>query len=47
MVKDVRTGIESSNPSAVLDGDLNMFIEAALAQKVKGGSEDVVVDDLE
>ena len=38
MVKDLRTGVESSNPSAVLDGDLDSFIEAALAQRVEGGS---------
>ncbi|MBS2030045.1 MAG: peptide chain release factor 2 [Deltaproteobacteria bacterium] len=30
MVKDHRTGIESGNPSAVLDGDLDKFIEAQL-----------------
>ena len=36
MVKDLRTGVESSNPSAVLDGSLDSFIEAALAQRVSG-----------
>ena len=36
MVKDLRTGIESSNPSAVLDGDIDEFMEAALAQRVQG-----------
>ena len=30
MVKDHRTGTESGNPSAVLDGDLDEFIEAQL-----------------
>jgi peptide chain release factor 2 len=35
MVKDVRTGVESSNPDAVLDGDIDPFIEAALAQRLK------------
>ena len=30
MVKDHRTGTESGNPSAVLDGDLDKFIEAQL-----------------
>ncbi len=30
MVKDLRTGIESGNPAAVLDGDLDAFIEAQL-----------------
>ena len=32
MVKDLRTGIESGNPLGVLDGDLDRFLEAALAQ---------------
>lgn len=36
MVKDLRTGIESGNPSAVLDGSLDNFMEAALAQRVNG-----------
>ena len=29
-VKDLRTGLETADPRAVLDGDLNGFIEAAL-----------------
>ena len=41
MVKDLRTGVESGNPSNVLDGDLDPFIEAALAQKVEGPTENV------
>ncbi len=42
LVKDLRTGVESTNPQAVLDGDLDQFIEASLAQKVYGeaGKED-------
>jgi peptide chain release factor 2 len=32
MVKDLRTGTESGNPQAVLDGDLDRVLEAALAQ---------------
>lgn len=36
MVKDLRTGVESGNPSAVLDGALDNFMEAALAQRVNG-----------
>ena len=36
LVKDLRTGVENTNPQAVLDGDLDAFIEAALAQKVYG-----------
>ena len=41
MVKDLRTGVESGNPSAVLDGDIDKYIEAALAQRVYGASGDV------
>jgi len=35
MIKDLRTGAETSNSSAVLDGDLDMFLEAALANKIQ------------
>lgn len=38
MIKDLRTGVETTNSSAVLDGDLDMFLEAALALKL--GVED-------
>jgi peptide chain release factor 2 len=34
LVKDLRTGVESGNPSAVLDGALDPFMAAALAQRV-------------
>ncbi len=36
MVKDLRTSVETSNTQAVLDGDLDAFMAAALAQRVKG-----------
>lgn len=36
LVKDLRTSIESTSPSDVLDGDLDAFMEAALAQQVGG-----------
>lgn len=36
MVKDLRTGVETSNTQAVLNGDLDAFMEAALAQRVSG-----------
>jgi peptide chain release factor 2 len=36
MVKDVRTGVETGNPNAVLDGDIDRFLEAALAARIKG-----------
>lgn len=32
MVKDLRTGVETSNPQAVLDGDIDEFIKAFLIQ---------------
>ena len=31
-IKDLRTGIETSNTQAVLDGNIDMFIEASLKQ---------------
>lgn len=34
MVKDLRTGVETGNPDAVLDGGLDDFMAAALAQRV-------------
>lgn len=34
MVKDLRTGVEKGNPTAVLDGEIDAFLEAALAQKI-------------
>jgi len=36
MVKDLRTGVSTSNTAAVLDGDIDQFTEAALAQKAFG-----------
>jgi len=39
MVKDLRTNVEKGNAQGVLDGDLDDFLAAALAQRV-GGSED-------
>ena len=36
MVKDLRTGVQTSDTSGVLDGDIDRFIEAALAQRIKG-----------
>jgi len=37
MVKDLRTGVETSNTSAVLDGDIDEFLSSALAAQVTGG----------
>ncbi len=45
MVKDLRTGVESTAPDDVLDGKIDGFIEAALAQRVFGG--DVEVSDVD
>lgn len=36
MVKDLRTQVESSSPEYVLDGDLDAFMIAALAQRIAG-----------
>ncbi len=44
LVKDLRTGVTSQTPSDVLDGDLEPFMEAALAQKVYGGGAAEVED---
>jgi peptide chain release factor 2 len=37
LVKDLRTGAQSTNPAAVLDGDLDSFIHSSLSQRVHGG----------
>jgi peptide chain release factor 2 len=44
MVKDLRTGVTSSDPDEVLDGALDPYMEAALAQRVYGGGPDSVED---
>ncbi|MEN3213128.1 peptide chain release factor 2 [Methylorubrum populi] len=41
LVKDLRTGTQSTDPDEVLDGDLDPFMEASLAQRVFGGGEEV------
>ena len=46
LVKDLRTGVESRSPQDVLDGDLDPFMAAALAQAV-GGKAKEKVEDLE
>jgi peptide chain release factor 2 len=45
MVKDLRTGVVSTSPDAVLDGAIDPFISAALAQRVTG--ETVEIEDVE
>ena len=37
MVKDLRTQVEKGNAQGVLDGDLDEFLEAALAARIEGG----------
>ena len=44
LVKDLRTGVTSGTPDEVLDGDLDDFMQAALAQRVHGGGPDKVED---
>ena len=39
MVKDLRTNAETSDTQGVLDGDLDMFVNASLAARVKGNVE--------
>jgi peptide chain release factor 2 len=36
MVKDLRTGVQSPTPGAVLDGEIDPFLNAALAARVTG-----------
>ena len=45
MVKDLRTGHVSGTPADVLDGDLDAFMEASLAQRLSGRT--VAVEDVE
>ena len=45
LVKDLRTGVISTAPGDVLDGDLDRFMAAALSQRVTG--EKVEVEDVE
>ena len=45
LVKDLRTGVTSTSPSDVLDGELDKFMAAALSQRVTG--EKVEVEDVE
>ncbi|WP_293798795.1 peptide chain release factor 2 [uncultured Bosea sp.] len=45
LVKDLRTGVSSTAPSEVLDGALDPFMEASLAQRVYG--TEVEVEDID
>jgi peptide chain release factor 2 len=44
MVKDLRTGVSTSDTAGVLDGDLDQFTQAALAQKAFGTAPQNVED---
>jgi peptide chain release factor 2 len=44
MVKDLRTGVSTSNTGAVLDGDLDDFMQATLAQKAFGTKAENIED---
>ncbi|MCJ8143264.1 peptide chain release factor 2 [Ancylobacter sp. A5.8] len=46
LVKDLRTGVTSGTPQEVLDGDLDPFMEAALAQRAYGGGP-ASIDDVD
>ena len=37
MVKDLRTNVENNNPAAVLDGDIDEFIEAGIRWRMAAG----------
>ena len=37
LVKDLRTGVESTSPQGVLDGDVDDFMEASLSHRIDGG----------
>jgi peptide chain release factor 2 len=40
LVKDLRTEVETSQSQHVLDGDLDMFLQASLAHRLKGHGDD-------
>lgn len=44
LIKDLRTGFTSTNPSAVLDGSLDDFIQASLAKRVQGLDSEAIED---
>ena len=44
LVKDLRTGHSTSNTSAVMDGDIEEFIQASLARRIHGGGDETIED---
>jgi len=47
LVKDLRTGTQSHAPQDVLDGDLDAFMQASLAQRLKGAADGAPIEDLD
>jgi len=47
MVKDLRTNVETSNTGAVLDGDLDTFMQAELERLATGGGSDGAAEPAE
>jgi peptide chain release factor 2 len=41
MVKDLRTEVETSDTQGVLNGDIDRFLAAALAARIKGQGDDM------
>ncbi|MDM9996731.1 peptide chain release factor 2 [Bartonella henselae] len=41
LVKDLRTGVENTDPQSVLNGNLDSFIEAALARRIYGKDREI------
>jgi len=44
LVKDLRTGAQSTAPGDVLDGDIDQFVEATLTHRLKGGTSAEIKD---
>lgn len=44
LVKDLRTGVESTSPQDVLDGDLDPYMEAALSLRIDGANAQPIED---
>ena len=45
MIKDLRTGVERTDSGKVLDGDLDEYLHASLAQKITG-DKPIVIEDI-
>lgn len=47
LVKDLRTGEQSTAPDEVLDGDIDPFIQATLSARIKGVNGATAIEDIE